>query len=83
MSPLSILLSMGGIPDFALGIVAFVLVAITIILFVIALMDLFKSSLPTNTKLLWLIVILIAPVLGSLIYLLVGRNQRINRDGSA
>lgn len=83
MNPLSILLSMGSISDFVLGFVAFVLVAITIILFVIALMDLFKSSLPTNTKLLWLIVILIAPVLGSLIYLLVGRNQRINRDGSA
>ena len=83
MNTLSMLLSLGGISDFALGIFAFVLVAITIILFVIALMDLFKSRLPTNTKLLWLIVILIAPVLGSLIYLLVGRNQRINRDESA
>lgn len=76
MITLSIFLFLGGFFRFIFWILWFILV-------VLALMDLFKSTLPTNTKLLWLIVILIAPVLGSLIYLLVGRNQRINRDGSA
>jgi hypothetical protein len=47
------------------------------ILFVITLMDLFNSMLPVNTKLLWLIVILVAPILGCLIYLFWGRRQRV------
>lgn len=47
------------------------------ILIVYTLLDLFKSNKPTNTKLLWLIVILIAPVLGSIIYFIFGRTNRI------
>ena len=67
---LAIFLFMGGLLRFIFGV-------IWAILIIIALMDLFTSPLPTNTKLLWLIVILIAPVLGSLIYLLWGRNQKL------
>ena len=63
------LLFIGGLFRFIFGVIWFILIVIT-------LMDLFKSNLPTNTKLLWLIVILIAPVVGSLIYLLWGKNQR-------
>ena len=33
--------------------------------------------MPTNTKLLWIIVILVAPVIGSLIYLLWGKDRQI------
>ena len=66
---LAIFLFMGGLLRFIFGV-------IWAILIIIALMDLFTSPLPTNTKLLWLIVILIAPVLGSLIYLVWGRNQK-------
>ncbi len=76
MSTLNIFMSFGGFPDLVLGFVAFVFIAITLILFIVALLDLFNNSAPTNTKLLWLIVILIAPLLGSLIYLIWGKNQR-------
>ena len=69
MITLAIFLFIGGLIRFIFGV-------IWAILIIIALMDLFQSPLRTNTKLLWLIVILIAPVLGSLIYLLWGRNQR-------
>lgn len=69
MITLAIFLFLGGFFRFIFWILWFILV-------VLALMDLFKSTLPTNTKLLWLIVILIAPVLGSVIYLLWGRYQR-------
>lgn len=54
----------------------FIFAVLWIILVVYALLDLFKSSLPQNTKLLWLIVILLAPVFGSLIYLFWGKTQR-------
>lgn len=70
MITLAIILFIGGVFRFIMG-------AIWFILIVMALLDLFKSGLPTNTKLLWLIVILIAPVIGSLIYLLWGKNQRL------
>jgi TctA family transporter len=69
MSGLLILLFVGGVLRFLIGIIWFILIVVT-------LMDLLKSRIPTNTKLLWLIVILLAPVLGSIIYLLVGRNNK-------
>ena len=70
MITLAIFLFIGGLIRFIFGV-------IWAILIIIALMDLFQSPLPTNTKLLWLIVILIAPVLGCLIYLVWGRNQKL------
>jgi hypothetical protein len=70
MSTLIIILFIGGILRFLMGILWFVLIVYT-------LMDLLRSNLPTNTKLLWLIVILIAPFLGSIIYLIAGRNKQI------
>lgn len=70
MSTLIIILFIGGLLRFLMGILWFVLIVYT-------LMDLLRSNLPTNTKLLWLIVILIAPILGSIIYLIAGRNKQI------
>jgi|UniRef100_UPI004049E089 hypothetical protein len=70
MSTFIIILFIGGILRFLMGIVWFVLIVYT-------LMDLLRSNLPTNTKLLWLIIILIAPFLGSIIYLIAGRNKQI------
>lgn len=67
---LALILFIGGLFRFVIGV-------IWLILIVIALLDLFKSNLPTNTKLLWLIVILIAPGVGSLIYLLWGKYQKL------
>lgn len=62
---------------FLSGLFSFVFGIIWLILIIIAVMDLLKSNLPMNTKLLWLIVILIAPVIGSLLYLLWGKRQKI------
>lgn len=70
MITLAILLFFGGFFRFIFGV-------IWVILIVVALLDLFKSVLPTNTKLLWLIVILVAPVFGSLIYLYWGKYQKL------
>ncbi|HUH33801.1 MAG TPA: PLDc N-terminal domain-containing protein [Daejeonella sp.] len=70
MITLAILLFFGGFFRFIFGV-------IWIILVVAALLDLFKAVMPTNTKLLWLIIILVAPIFGSLIYLFWGKYQRI------
>ena len=70
MSILSTLLFIGGFFRLIFGILWVVLIVYT-------LMDLLKSDKPTNTKLLWLIVILIAPILGSVLYFVLGRTNRI------
>jgi len=70
MITLAILLFFGGFFRFIFGV-------IWIILVVAALLDLFKTAMPTNTKLLWLIIILVAPIFGSLIYLFWGKYQKI------
>ena len=69
MITLATLLFIGGLFRLLFGIIWFILLVVT-------LMDLFKSTAPLNTKLLWLIVILIVPVMGSLVYLLWGRYQK-------
>ncbi|MXV50026.1 hypothetical protein GS399_03510 [Pedobacter sp. HMF7647] len=49
-----------------------------LILIIYALYDIIKSNMPQNTKLLWIIIVLVAPILGSIIYLIWGKNQTIN-----
>ena len=46
-------------------------------LFVWALVDLLKSKFEGNGKIIWLIVIILLPVVGSIIYLVVGRKQKV------
>ncbi len=46
-------------------------------LIALALLQVFRSTMPTNTKLLCLIVILIAPFFGPLIWFAVGRNSAV------
>lgn len=70
MITLGTILFLGGLFRFIFGIIWFALIVLTII-------DLLKSTMPLNTKLLWLIVILIAPVIGSIIYFVWGRHQRL------
>ena len=55
------------------GLIFFVAYAILVIY---SLLDIFKNpNLNQTTKLLWIIIILVAPILGSLIYIFWGRNQ--------
>ncbi|MGV8857878.1 PLDc N-terminal domain-containing protein [Rhodoglobus sp.] len=65
--------------DFSLlwGIIPILAVVAYLALIVIALMQVFNSTMPTNTKLLWLIVILVAPFIGSLIWFAIGRNSAL------
>jgi hypothetical protein len=65
--------------DFSIlwGILPILAVVAYLALIIMALMQVFNSTMPTNTKLLWLIVILIAPFIGSLIWFAVGRNSAL------
>ena len=49
----------------------------SIIFFLIALINILKSNFKQSSdKAIWLIVILLLPFLGSLLYFIIGRNQR-------
>ena len=73
MMTLATLLFIGGFFRFIFGIIWFILLIVT-------LMDLFKSNQPMNTKLLWLIVILLAPILGCFVYFFLVKSQRRYRQ---
>jgi len=55
--------------------------AVQIILFVIALIHLLKSTFKdSTTKLIWLLVILFVPVAGPILYFVIGTKQKIKLD---
>lgn len=43
---------------------------------IIAIIDLIRNDTDSTNKLIWVIVILFLPILGSILYFLMGRNQR-------
>lgn len=54
------------------------LLILTVILFpVIALIDIAKSRFNGNEKIMWIIIVLFSNFLGSIIYFIVGRKQKI------
>jgi len=60
------------------------LLTLIVILFIfllplLALISALMSDFPGNEKILWVVIILLLPFLGSVLYFLIGRNQRISR----
>jgi hypothetical protein len=73
------LLFVGGIgfPEFL--IVAF-FGCLPFILVLVALIDILRSDFrDSNTKLIWVIVVVFVPVLGSILYFIMGGSQKIKR----
>jgi len=66
----------GGFSIFALF-----MMVIPILIPIIALVDIIKSDFEGNNKLLWVIIVLLANILGAILYFLIGRDQKINRSG--
>ncbi|OEK00760.1 hypothetical protein BFP97_04225 [Roseivirga sp. 4D4] len=60
----------------------FMIIAFYIIPFLIvalALIDVLRNEFEGSNKLIWVLVIILMPVLGSILYYFIGRNQRIKR----
>ncbi len=60
------------------------LITVLVVLFVIllplfALISALVSDFPGNEKIIWVLIILFLPFLGSVLYFLIGTNQRIQR----
>ncbi|RIV27288.1 hypothetical protein DYU11_02960 [Fibrisoma montanum] len=70
---MELFIGLGGIELlFVLAILGFF-----ILLPLIALIDALRSSFHGNDKLVWVLVILLFPFLGAILYFVIGRNQRI------
>lgn len=72
----NILLFVGGIGGFEL-IIIFLFVALPTILWLWALIDCVKREFKSNDKLIWVLIIIFLPLIGSILYLAIGRNQSI------
>ena len=65
---------------FGCGILITLLVVLLIFLIpLLALISALMSDFPGNEKILWVLIIIVLPFLGSVLYFLIGRNQRISR----
>ncbi|TBW28350.1 PLDc N-terminal domain-containing protein [Gramella sp. KN1008] len=53
-----------------------ILIILTVVIVIWAVIDIFQKKLSLTEKLLWLILIILAPIIGSLIYFLLGRRIR-------
>ena len=62
------------------GIIITLLVVLFIFLIpLLALISALMNDFPGNEKIIWVLIILFLPFLGSVLYFLIGRNQRTNR----
>ncbi len=48
---------------------------IVLVLDIVAIVDVLKSSMDTGKKALWIILVLLLPVIGMLLYFLIGKKQ--------
>ncbi|MBJ6120149.1 PLDc N-terminal domain-containing protein [Pontibacter sp. BT310] len=75
--PETTLLFIGGIGPVEI-IFLLLFIAAPLVLWLWALIDLLRSNFSDNiTKLIWAVVIIFIPLLGALLYLLIGRNQKV------
>lgn len=61
-----------------LGLIEIILVLFLVgfIPFVIAFIDILKNEFTGNNKLIWLLAVLFAPIIGSFAYFIIGRKQK-------
>ena len=66
------------ITDFSLGLFLWQsLLIVSIGLWIYCLIDILKNKFEQNDKIVWLLVVILLPILGSLFYLFVGKNKKL------
>ncbi len=59
-------------------IIVFIFILLPFIFWIIALIDILKSDFrDTNGKIIWVLVVIFLPVIGSILYFLIGKSQKI------
>ncbi len=63
-----------------MGLLMILFIAVLVLILpLIALIDIIRNDFDGNNKLLWVLIVLFLPFLGSIIYFLIGKNQRTRR----
>lgn len=73
-----IFLFLGGIGGWE--IILILLVMFFFVLLIWPLIDCLKSDFKNNHKLIWVFLILFLPILGAILYLTIGRNQKVKTE---
>ncbi|QXP78711.1 PLDc N-terminal domain-containing protein [Winogradskyella sp. HaHa_3_26] len=69
------------INDFSIGLFIWqALVLLSIGLWIYCLIDILKNKFVQNDKLIWILVIIFIPFIGSLLYLFIGKNEKMKLD---
>ncbi|MCA0153991.1 PLDc N-terminal domain-containing protein [Winogradskyella vincentii] len=66
--------------DFITPIGALIWIVLSILFFllpILALISILRNKFPDNDKLIWVIVVLLLPYFGSILYFIIGRNKKI------
>ncbi len=64
-----------------IGLIAWQIITLcSIILWIVCLISILKNDFKNNDKLIWVIVVIFVPILGSILYLLVGRKSRLQNN---
>ena len=50
------------------------------LLIIISLTDILKSNFEGNNKLIWVFIVVMLPVIGPILYFIIGRDQRISNE---
>jgi len=54
-----------------------IIMFISILLWIYSLIDILKNSFEKNDKIIWALVVLLIPILGSILYILIGRKRKL------
>ena len=54
-----------------------IIILISIGIWIYSLIDLLKSSFEKNDKIIWVLVVLLLPILGSILYIFIGRKRKL------
>ncbi|WP_026838864.1 PLDc N-terminal domain-containing protein [Gillisia sp. JM1] len=66
------------ITDFSFGIFIWqALILISIALWIYCLIDVLRNKFEQNDKIMWILIVIFLPLLGSFLYLLIGKNKKI------
>lgn len=57
-----------------------IIILLSILCWFICLVDILKNNFEKNDKLIWVLVVIFIPVLGSILYLSIGKNKKIKNN---
>jgi hypothetical protein len=77
MELLSIIMSMIGGEERALILIILLFPLITLLLVIVALIDVIKHEFKGNDKVIWVLVVILLPIIGAILYFSIGKNQQI------